>query len=99
MSLTILFAYGEAAFHVFLAAVALGALRKFGLGAWRNVAAAVGAVKIAQEAAVTVAAIAIGRPLEHPGETVAWALTGTALVVIAVYARMRQHACSEERRV
>ncbi|HTK05052.1 MAG TPA: hypothetical protein VL500_05685 [Candidatus Eisenbacteria bacterium] len=87
MSLTTLFAYGEAAFHVFLAAVALAALRRFGLGSWRTVAAAVGAVKITQEAAVTVAAFVIGRPLEHPGETVAWAFAGAAAVAIAAYYR------------
>ena len=87
MGLTTLFAYGEAAFHVFLAAVAVAALRRFGLGSWRTVVAAVGAVKIAQEAAVTVAAFIIGRPLEHPGETVAWALAGAAAVAVAAYYR------------
>lgn len=81
------FAFGESSFHVFLAAAALLALRRSGFGAWRTVAAAVGAVKVAQEAAVAVAAFLVGRPLEHPGETAAWAIAGAALVAMAAVRR------------
>lgn len=83
MSLTLLFAYGETAFHVLLAAGALVALRVLGLRRWRTVLRAVGAIKLAQEAAAVVAALLIGRPVEHPAETAAWAVVGVAAIVLA----------------
>ncbi|HSD12055.1 MAG TPA: hypothetical protein VLC10_00720 [Patescibacteria group bacterium] len=83
MSFTLLFAYGETAFHVLLAAGALAALRVLGLRRWRTVLRAVGAVKLVQEAAAVVASLLLDRPVEHPAETAAWAVIGLVAIVLA----------------
>ncbi len=83
MSLTLLFSYGESAFHVLLAAGALVALRVLGARRWRSVLGAVGAIKLVQEAAAIVASVLLRRPVEHPAETAVWAVIGLAAIVLA----------------